>query len=380
MNREGTTQRPPGSAPRLAIGAENDIKDWPYTRKMLLHKGQEVHREMYGATRALGRIGRGWCDRFLNRYPTLTMGNAVYITRHCCFVFCRCARAIIEDNIGPSRIFNMDETAFIKAELANQLEHFTKIAARGSSNVWCTTIETRFHLTIVACRAADGYLLPPLFIVPGKRLSRDVLDGCKVPGAIITTAEASFMTTEVMVAWCPDFKQAAPNVDGVSSHMDVEIDQVAAEVGVRLVQLPANASHLLQPMDLAVFKGFKGTLKYEIFKHMTATAKDLVVKEESCSTCISRLAYQSGSPKTSLLASRCWQSAHVVADKVQAAVHVQDNGTKNQAESPLWLKARDAVRTQVQVLSPPPSRNQEKRKTVDVKRRLLTSDHINDED
>ncbi|DBA04271.1 TPA: hypothetical protein N0F65_009506 [Lagenidium giganteum] len=71
-----------------------------------------------------------------------------------------------------TRIFNMDETALIQNIKTKKF-----IAARGSSNVWCTTIETRFHLTIVACRAADGYLLPPLFIVPSKRLNRNVLDG-----------------------------------------------------------------------------------------------------------------------------------------------------------------------------------------------------------
>lgn len=123
---------------------------------------------------------------------------------------------------------------------------------------------------MVACVSADGFVVPPGFIVPGKRLNRDVLDACNISGATITTAEAGFMTSYIMREYVAAFALAVPSpikrplilvLDGASSHMDASIDAAAAACGVRLVQLPPNASHLYQPLDVAVFRAVKTILK-----------------------------------------------------------------------------------------------------------------------
>ncbi|CAH2226764.1 jg14192 [Pararge aegeria aegeria] len=45
--------------------------------------------------------------------------------------------------------------------------------------------------------------------------------------------------------------------DGHVTHVDERVVALAAENGLIILKLPAHTSHLLQPLDLAVFKSFK---------------------------------------------------------------------------------------------------------------------------
>ena len=190
-----------------------------------------MYAALYGATRDAGTNGRGWYDRFSKRFTELAIRNA----------------QIIEKNASPSRDFNLDETGFVQNIKTRKV-----IAVRGSKNFWSQNIEPGFHLTMVACVSADGFVVSPAFIVPGKRLNRDVLDACTISGAKITTSEAGFMTTCIMREYIAAFALAVPLpikrplilvLDGASSHMDASIDAAAATRGVWLLQLRTNASH-----------------------------------------------------------------------------------------------------------------------------------------
>ncbi|RLN89645.1 hypothetical protein BBJ28_00015757 [Nothophytophthora sp. Chile5] len=76
---------------------------------------------------------------------------------------------VIERNASSDRVFNMDETEF------SQKSRQTKvIAVKGSRNVWSKSAQCNFHLTIVACVSAAGFVCPPLYILPGERVTRDV--------------------------------------------------------------------------------------------------------------------------------------------------------------------------------------------------------------
>lgn len=45
--------------------------------------------------------------------------------------------------------------------------------------------------------------------------------------------------------------------DGHSTHVDTKVVALASENNITILKLPAHTSHLLQPLDLAVFKSFK---------------------------------------------------------------------------------------------------------------------------
>nr|CCA27013.1 PREDICTED: similar to conserved hypothetical protein [Albugo laibachii Nc14] len=283
MEKKGKQKKRSGPPPVLGNALEKDLRDWVIG----------TQRKGFPPTRDAGTIGRGWRDRFFKRFPELAIRNAQIIKRvrngvECNAVvsyFGRCARAIIEENAGPSRIFNLDETGFVQ-----NLKTRKVIAVRGSKAVWSQNVEPGFHLTMVACVSADGFVVPPAFIVLGKRLNRDVLDACTISGATITTSEAGFMTTCIMRESIAAFALAVPLpikrllilvLDGASSHMDASIDAAAATYGVRLVQLPPNASHLYQPLDVAVFRAVKTILKERMYSFMIATGKTAMTKKEA---------------------------------------------------------------------------------------------------
>ena len=138
---------------------------------------------------------------------------------------------VVERKLLPSQIFNMDETGFLQNSKAKQV-----IVVSGSKNIWSKKAETNFYLTLVACVAADGFAVPPLFLVPGKRLNRNVLDSCAIENAKIATADKGFMTSAVFCLWLKHFADSVPDLtlrplllvmDGCSSHYNKDIVELA---------------------------------------------------------------------------------------------------------------------------------------------------------
>nr|CCA24275.1 hypothetical protein MGG_12412 [Albugo laibachii Nc14] len=301
INMEKKCKQKKRSSPPPVLGnaVGKYLRDWvigmqrkafPPTHDILTNKGKRMYAALYGPARDAGTIGRGWCDRFFKRFPDLAIRNAQLIkwarngVEYDAVVsfFGRCAR---EENAGSSRIFSLDETDCVR-----NLQTRKVIAVVGSKNVWSQNVEPGFHLTMVACVSADSFVVPPAFIVPGKRLNRDVLDACNISGATNTTSEAGFMTTYIMREYIAAFALAVSLpikrplilvLGGESSHMDASIDAEAATYGVRLVHLPPNASHLYQPLDVAVFPAVKTILKGQMYSFMIATGKAAMTKKEA---------------------------------------------------------------------------------------------------
>lgn len=206
-----------------------------------------MYAAMFGRARAAGTVGREWCDRFLQLYPVLSIRSAQVTKRvrneisslEATALFCRCARAAILHGIGGDRLFNMDETGFVQNAKNKKV-----IVMKGSRNVWCRTVEASFHLSMVAAASSAGVIVLPVFSVPGKRVNRDVMSACKIPGAKVTIAEAGFMTTDVVIKWIAHFAKSVPTplrrplglaLDGAGSQIGASIDGAAAEHGVVLI-------------------------------------------------------------------------------------------------------------------------------------------------
>ncbi|KAE9200906.1 hypothetical protein PF004_g18861 [Phytophthora fragariae] len=159
----------------------------------------------------------------------------------------------------------MDETAFYKAPKSKRV-----VAVRRSKNVWMATPTTSFHMTTIACGSAAGFVVPPVFILPGKTVSLDILQGVEVPGAGVTGTPTGFLNMELFELWLSIFAAAVPPtvkrplilvMDGCGSLYSSAIIEHATKLQVVLVCLPANATHLFQPLDVAVFASFKGKLR-----------------------------------------------------------------------------------------------------------------------
>jgi hypothetical protein len=353
----------------------------PVGRSVIIRKAQEV--ALLGCGRS---IGGGWYRRFMERFPELTgrFAQALPLKRN--FVvssdlstlFNTLAKLVIEHKLDSSWVFNMDVTAFQK-----QLKSKRVIAARGSSNVWTTVHTANFHLSIVACGSAAGLVVPPVFVLPGKTVSLSLLEGCEVQGAAVTTSESGFMNAALFEEWMSFFAGSIPTnvrrpllliLDGCGSHYSPRIVDAAERLQILLVFLPPNATHLLQPLDVAVF----ATLKDRICKQIAG----LVEEDDDGGFSISK-------DDAIALASLAWRGSKVgrnirrrftacglfplVLVKMNARLtNFSRNGVPTNMQQATWLHMQPLVEESILTLPNPPTKATSKRKRVTVGGRLLT--------
>ncbi|KAG2953223.1 hypothetical protein PC119_g28075 [Phytophthora cactorum] len=156
----------------------------------------------------------------------------------------------------------MDETSFMPTKKTK-----TVVAIKGSTNVWSHESKANFHMTVCAAVSAAGTALPPLIIVPGVRILKTDLAAATIERTCVTGAPKGFSNSGVFKLWIDFFltelsvrqiaKPVVLLVDNSSTHIDLDTVTKCIEGGILLVTLPANATHLFQPLDVAVFRPFK---------------------------------------------------------------------------------------------------------------------------
>ncbi|XP_037300056.1 uncharacterized protein LOC119190892 [Manduca sexta] len=63
--------------------------------------------------------------------------------------------------------------------------------------------------------------------------------------------------SKVVIPVLAENKPSLMIYDGHSTHVNSKVVSLAAANGITILKLPAHTSHLLQPLDLAVFRSFK---------------------------------------------------------------------------------------------------------------------------
>ena len=131
----------------------------------------------------------------------------------------------------PDQIFNMDKTGFGQSQKTKKV-----VAVEGNKNVWTKICEAICHVTLTACVSASGFVVPPLFLVPGQHLRHEMIDACKVPASRIAVAPKDFMNSEIFIKWLEHFENSVPGnmrrplllvYDGYSSHYNANIIKLA---------------------------------------------------------------------------------------------------------------------------------------------------------
>ena len=161
--------------------------------------------------------------------------------------------------IKPMQIFNLDEsgisTVHKPGRVITELKH---------KNLWAfTSGEKGKTHTILTCVSASGQALPPMMIFPRKRLSDKLKEGAPA-GTLFSCTDNGWITREKYLEWIKFFlsniSPARPVLiieDGHSSHISMEVIKLAQDNDIHPLCLPAHTIHLLQPLDIAVFKPFK---------------------------------------------------------------------------------------------------------------------------
>ena len=127
------------------------------------------------------------------------------------------------------------------------------------------TVFSKQAFSVMFCGSAVGVYLPPMVVYKAKHMyTAWASDG--IQGAVYGATESGWFDMasfekwffEVFLVHVKDL--AGPKVligDNLSSHFSPKVIQSCIENSIRYVPLPANSTHLCQPLDVAVFRPMK---------------------------------------------------------------------------------------------------------------------------
>ena len=216
--------------------------------------------------------GRRWFDGFRRRHPNLTLRSAQSLS----FLRAKATNPqVIEDFFGklgsiyarlniltkPMQVYNVDECG------VNVTLHKGRVVSElGRRNVHrVTASEKGKNHTIIVCGSASGQAIPPMIIFPRVRVPQE-FEADSPPGSLLAAQKKGWVTSELYLRWFKFFLSQIPPLRPIlliqdghsnSSHITVDLIQLAKENDIHIMCLPSHTTHVLQPLDVGVFSSFK---------------------------------------------------------------------------------------------------------------------------
>lgn len=275
-----------GAPTVLSTKEEQGIVDWifeiasmgfPTTKRQLLVSVQMYLNKLERKTPFTNNLpGKKWYSAFLKRHPnvaqrtsqSLTKARAAITETNLRLWHAEVESYIIENNYSkiledPTRLFNLDESAFYlnpDGELV--------LTKKGDKAVYkrCSNDPKECNTTLIGGSAA-GIVAPPLVVFNYKRMPGNFMKEFPSDWAM-GVSDNGWMTgplffeyiANTFYKWLIETKIQFPVilfVDGHSSHMTFTLSEFCKSHGIVFIDFYPNATHLLQPMDVAVFKPLK---------------------------------------------------------------------------------------------------------------------------
>lgn len=162
--------------------------------------------------------------------------------------------------VPPENIFNFDETGFCDSPSKGKL-----LFRRSSRNPEKIINSSKVCYTVLMCGSADGQFLPPYFVFKGKQKWNDwLLYG--PPGSRMNVSPSGWMEISIFEDWFEyHFLPVVRKLEGSkiligdnhSSHLSLRTLELCKAHNIKFICLPPNATHLLQPLDVACFSALK---------------------------------------------------------------------------------------------------------------------------
>ena len=160
---------------------------------------------------------------------------------------------------SPHRIYNCDES-FLPLDGSRE-KAVTHIKSKCS---YAQVNGTTEHITLLCGASAAGMALPPMIIYP-KAFPGGAYTFRGPDDAVYAKSESGWVDSELFYAWMQKKilvhavhqRPVFLLVDGHSSHMTLDLIDLARENNIILFCLPPHTTHLLQPLDVSVFKSLK---------------------------------------------------------------------------------------------------------------------------
>lgn len=275
-------ERKIGASPILTPEEEKHLVTWvlhsakagfPITKNQLL---ESVQMLMYDLKKENpfrnGKPGRHWFESFLKRNPQISLRVSQNLSGQRANVseeiirkwFDEITTYLKDQNLNinePERIYNCAETAITLCPKGENV----LIAAKGDKTVSVSALsnndEQELITNLFVCNAA-GHLPPPLIMLPYNRMPTTIED--QIPGK----SDVGWMTGQsffdyianVFLPWLKQNKINMPILlflDGHRSRLTMQLSEFCSKNEIVLICLYPNASHILQPLDVALFHPLK---------------------------------------------------------------------------------------------------------------------------
>lgn len=225
-----------------------------------------------GNSEAFGPDGptNKWWRGFRHRHPSLTLrrpdpldrGRASQTSESVINDYFKTLENVLKQNDienKPHVYWNCDETVVDLNKSTQQV-----VVPVRSKHAHSISVAPTDHVTALCCVNAAGQSLPPMIVFKGGFPGGAYTKGGPV-SAIYAKSDSGFVDGELFVAWFRRIflKYTSPVeprlllLDGHASHLSLKLIDLAIKSNVILLCLPPHTTHLLQPLDVAVYKALK---------------------------------------------------------------------------------------------------------------------------
>ena len=164
--------------------------------------------------------------------------------------------------VPKENIFNYDETNFTDDPGASKI-----VCRRGTGRVEKKIQHGKTSISVMFCGSATGQFLPPMVVYRAKHVYTEWTTGGPA-GAVYESTPSGWFDSRTFTRWFQDvflpgteaLAASGPRLiigDNLASHFEPAVLAMCEEKNVIFTSLLPNATHLLQPLDVSVFRPAK---------------------------------------------------------------------------------------------------------------------------
>lgn len=178
--------------------------------------------------------------------------------------------AVSLENIPPENIVNYDETNFLDDPGR------TKVLIRKKSKHTDSIMDSSKSATsVIFAVNASGGMLPPYVVYKSLQMSEPWTlggpDGCRYNRSLSGWFDQSIFEDWFQTISIPHFRRLEGTKiiigDNLASHVSINIVKLCKLHNIKFVLLPANSTHLTQPLDVSCFCPIKTAWKKVLKEH-----------------------------------------------------------------------------------------------------------------
>ena len=215
-------------------------------------------------------VRRGSGGKFKKRHPefglrrtdALDRGRAVMGSTHVIKGYFDLLKATLDENNlfdQPQRIYNCDEAALYLNKSTQKV-----VVPIRQKHAHSLAVATSEHISVHCCVNAAGSAIPPMVIFSGSLPGGPYHKNGPI-NALYSASVSGFMNQHMYFEWFEKcfLKHCVPErpvlliQDGASSHVSVPLLKSAIANDVILLSQPPKTTHILQPLDVAVYRKMK---------------------------------------------------------------------------------------------------------------------------